>query len=362
MAFKLPVLNVSSSDSGITIPGLTKIEWSDVTEKCKLGEGSFGEVYSARVQNKVVVVKKLRRQKKQKERDLFAKEVRILSGLRCRHIVGVEGYCSNPVAVILEYVYFDFKPLGFDGDRITSLNEYLDFLCNGEVVYQLAFLQQKIALDVVTAVDYLHNRNIVHRDIKLRNVLVSNTHYCHLTNPHEIEQAWLKEGIVCKLADFGESRSSLHQTATINHTRTTNLQRGTLVYNPPEAVVTTKKFSYSLEELKYGDIWSLGMVLFMLMNPDLEFPYSKELEDEDVECPSEARNVIGKLMDEGKKPAHSVEFDSFRVAQWSYINEAYELCTFFEPSQRASAHDVLTVLCQGNLKKANKQLVGSMPI
>ena len=100
MAFKLPILNVSSSDSGIIIPGLTKIEWSDVTEKSKLGEGSFGEVYSARVQDKVVVVKKLRRQKKQKERDLFSKEVRILSGLRCRHIVGVEGYCSNPVAVI----------------------------------------------------------------------------------------------------------------------------------------------------------------------------------------------------------------------------------------------------------------------
>ena len=141
MAFELPILNVSSSDSGITIPGLTKIELSDVTEKCKLGEGSFGEVYSARVQN--IMVKKLRRKKKQKEADLFAKEVQILSGLQCRHIAGVEGYCSNSVAVILEYAYFDFKPLGIDGDRITSLNEYLDFLCNGEVVSQLAFLQQK---------------------------------------------------------------------------------------------------------------------------------------------------------------------------------------------------------------------------
>ena len=66
------------------------------------------------------------------------KEVRILSGLRCKHIVGVEGYCSNPVAAILEYVYFDFKPLGIGGDRISSLNEYLDFLCTGEVVYQLS--------------------------------------------------------------------------------------------------------------------------------------------------------------------------------------------------------------------------------
>ena len=126
MALKLPLLNVSSADLGITVPGLTKIELTDCKRKVRT---------RGRINDKLVVVKKLRRQKKQKERDLFAKEVRILSGLQCKHIVGIEGYCSSPVAVILEYVYFDFKTLGIDGDHITSLNAYLDFLCNGEVVY-----------------------------------------------------------------------------------------------------------------------------------------------------------------------------------------------------------------------------------
>ena len=64
MALKLPLLNVSSADLGITVPGLTKIEWTDVKEKSKLGEGSFREVYSARINDKLVVVKKLRRQNK----------------------------------------------------------------------------------------------------------------------------------------------------------------------------------------------------------------------------------------------------------------------------------------------------------
>ncbi|CAB4038731.1 Leucine rich repeat containing, partial [Paramuricea clavata] len=90
-----------SPDVGMTVPGLTQIEWTNVTEKSKLGEGSFGEVYSAKINDKLVIVKKLRRQKKHRERDLFAKEVRILRGLRCKHIVGVEGYCSNPITVIL---------------------------------------------------------------------------------------------------------------------------------------------------------------------------------------------------------------------------------------------------------------------
>ena len=135
------------------------------------------------------------------------------------------------------------------------------------------------------------------------------------------------------------------------------LQLFTTTYyiNPPEAMVGTKKLvSYSLEELKYGDIWSFGMLLFMLLNPDQEFPYSQEMEDLNVESASEAKDVIGKLMDKKKKPAHSTKYDSLRVAQWSYINEAYEMCTSFQPSQRASAHDVLTVLCQGNLKKFNE--------
>ncbi len=38
---------MSSADLGITVPGLTKIEWTDLKEKSKLGEGSFEEVYSA---------------------------------------------------------------------------------------------------------------------------------------------------------------------------------------------------------------------------------------------------------------------------------------------------------------------------
>ena len=62
---------MSSADLGITVPGLTKIEWTDLKEKSKLG--SFEEVYSARINDKLVVVKKLRRQKKQK-REIYLRK------------------------------------------------------------------------------------------------------------------------------------------------------------------------------------------------------------------------------------------------------------------------------------------------
>ena len=35
----------------------------------------------------------------------------ILNELKCENVVKVEGFCSQPLAVMLEYPYFDFKPL-----------------------------------------------------------------------------------------------------------------------------------------------------------------------------------------------------------------------------------------------------------
>ena len=52
-----------------------------------------------------------KRQTNQRETDLFMKEIRILNELKCENVVKVEGFCSQPLAVMLEYPYFDFKPL-----------------------------------------------------------------------------------------------------------------------------------------------------------------------------------------------------------------------------------------------------------
>ncbi|XP_028403407.1 uncharacterized protein LOC114526104 [Dendronephthya gigantea] len=161
-----------------------------------------------------------------------------------------------------------------------------------------------------------------------------------------MEKAWSKENIICKLADFGESRSIMNQTATLNHTRTKNLERGTLVYNAPEALlISDQTISFSLEELKQSDIWSLGMVLFLLVNPDVEYPYSQEIEECGFESFSEVKDELRKLMEQKKKPRHSVEYDSLRLTQWSKISKAFEACSSFIPSERVSAEEALTIVC-----------------
>ena len=185
----------------------------------------------------------------------------------------------------------------------------------------------------------------MHRDIKPASILVSNKHYCSIKDSAEIAKAFQNEGIISKLADFGESRSKLNQTAMMQHARTTHLERGTFVYNPPEFVIANHgAASFSLVELKRADVWSLGMVMFVLVNPDLEFPYASELSDLNVIDTSQAKEAIKSLMNIKKKPVHSEKYSVLRGGTWMKIENVFRMCTNFQPEQRPSAMEVLKEL------------------
>ena len=55
-----------------------------------------------------------------------------------------------------------------------------------------------------------------------------------MPNKEAVKGAWEKEPIICKLVDFGESRASMIQMATVCSTQTTNIDRGTPVYMAPD--------------------------------------------------------------------------------------------------------------------------------
>ena len=93
-----------------------------------------------------------------------------------------------------------------------------------------------ILLQICSALKYLHTRQIVHRDIKLENVMLSED----------------GSGCTAKLADFGLSE----QLVSSYSTRRTKV--GTQGYMAPEI----------LEGKPYGtasDIWSLGCLLHVLL-------------------------------------------------------------------------------------------------
>ena len=122
---------------------------------------------------------------------------------------------------MLEYLAFDFSLFGHS-KVITNLGDFLNYLdrIDGFELFNDR-LHEKIFRDIAVGLAYLHEKETAHRDLKPKNVLVSNQHYCNMK-----EGQWStfkEEPICCKLADFGESKSRQIQTAIVNtNTRRVN--------------------------------------------------------------------------------------------------------------------------------------------
>ena len=67
---------------------------------------------------------------------------------------------------------------------------------------------------IINTVCYLHQNDIVCRDIKPSNVLVNN-HYCSSLKVSRFNGVFQEQPIACKLRDLDEARSAFAQTCMI---------------------------------------------------------------------------------------------------------------------------------------------------
>lgn len=191
---------------------------------------------------------------------------------------------------------------------------------------------------------YLHSKDIVHRDLKTANVLVSNQHYSNMASKEDVTKAFQEAPILCKVTDFGESRSRLVQTALVLHSRTKRLNRGTSVFLAPEAFLTKPEtgITYAINDMKKVDVWAYGMIVFNLINPDLRHPFQTEFELTAALTP--LMEQLKELLSEEKKTCFSAKYKHLQATDWLILEGVYHACTAWDPRRRPTASEVVSNL------------------
>jgi len=176
---------------------------------------------------------------------------------------------------------------------------------------------------------------------------VSNKHYLD-KSPNQFADLYRDEPVICKLTDFGESRSLLLQTSVINHAQTANVERGTKPYMAPEIILENRKLtSATLEDLKAIDIWALGLTLFSLLNPDINFPFEREFKSEypsSLDAASKFQVFLQEKMKNEMKPEPSKVYHRLQATNWNHLEKLYLKYTAYEAFLRPSAQEIYVEL------------------
>jgi serine/threonine-protein kinase len=206
----------------------------------RLGEGGMGSVYLGydEQQQRQVAVKVLSDSlaRNQAYIDRFGREAK--SGLVLEHpnIVRCLGTGLDPAAgkhyLVLEYV---------DGPSARALIERFGRLGPADAVH--------IALDIARALEHIHTRNFVHRDIKPDNILMTQSG-------------------VAKLADLGLAKR-VDESSNLTAARQ---GVGTPYYMPYEQVINAKQVDGR------SDIYALGATLYHLLTGEVPFPGKSAME------------------------------------------------------------------------------------
>ncbi|XP_016322198.1 NUAK family SNF1-like kinase 1 [Sinocyclocheilus anshuiensis] len=193
-----------------------------------LGRGTYGKVKKAieRHSGREVAIKSIRKEKIKDEQDMvhIRREIEIMSSLRHPHIISIYEVFENKdkIVIVMEYA---------------SKGELYDYISERRRLTEREtrhFFRQ-----IVSAVHYCHKNGVVHRDLKLENVL-------------------LDENCNIKIADFG--LSNLYHKDKLLQTFC-----GSPLYASPEIV---NGRPYCGPEV---DSWALGVLLYTLVYGSMPF-------------------------------------------------------------------------------------------
>lgn len=203
-----------------------------------IAKGGMGVVYKAEHPSlkRIIVLKKMSGRRSSSNLERFKREAQILLDMNSPYIVHLFDYFTEGA---YRYMAEEFV----DGMALDKLLEKQTVLSP-----QLAML---IMQDACLALKYAHSKEVVHRDIKPGNILISKR--------AEI-----------KLADFGIATGD-KESGTQSLTET-GVSLGTPAYMPPE------QFEDSAKVDKRADIYALGIMLYEMVTGMKPYPGTLSIE------------------------------------------------------------------------------------
>jgi calcium-dependent protein kinase len=184
----------------------------------KIGKGGFSEVRKVlhMASNQIRAIKKIAK----KDLSILGKkklfrEIEILKNLDHPNIVKIHEFFENSFYIHIVLDYIPGKELF---EQIVSTNM---LLTENNI--------RKIMKQIISTVNYLHNLNIVHRDLKSENILF--------------------DGKNITIIDFGTSTHMIEESLS--------KFTGTILYIAPEVI--NKNYNEKC------DIWSCGVILYILL-------------------------------------------------------------------------------------------------
>jgi len=333
----LPVKKKREADLNVfQIQGLSAFSIENIQNKKYLTEGGFGKISIVNYIDNTYVMKELSRGRSTIfEKKLFAKEAKLIQSLNHENIIRIYYFSTNSVAMLLEYVVFSFSKIGIASQDVNNLRDYL--LSADEECDFVGFEHGQILItrQIVDGLDYLHNQCVAHRDLKPDNILVSNQHY----DKCKASLLWNTNPVKVVITDFGESRSKIIQTQNTVHSCTRNFQRGTKLYASPESTCSTSVAR--MDDLKRMDIWSFGLVLYHLANPNIKYPYELEMDQGKYE---DWDDCLKKSIKYELYPLTSPKYKERRENDWKTIDAASRACCAFNSVERPSLKRVKVIL------------------
>ena len=95
------------------------------------------------------------------------------------------------------------------------------------------------------------------------------------------------------------------------------------------------------DDLRRADMWSLGLVMHAMLNPNLGNPYRNELTQTGVVDPQVA---LRNIMKRRQLPQHGSKYEHLRVTAWWQLEDIFLSCANFHPMSRPSTAQLLCLI------------------